>query len=59
VTPPIDVGDAEVVMIGEASHGTEEFYHHRAEITKQLIERAGFNCIACEADWPDAYRVNR
>jgi erythromycin esterase-like protein len=46
-------------MIGEASHGTEEFYHHRAEITKQLIERAGFNCIACEADWPDAYRVNR
>jgi len=40
------VGDARVVMIGEASHGTHEFYHHRAEMTKQLIERHGFNCVA-------------
>lgn len=55
----IAVGDARVVMIGEASHGTHEFYHHRAEMTKQLIERHGFNCIAVEADWPDAYRANR
>lgn len=50
------VGDSEIVMIGEASHGTHEFYHHRAELTKRLITEKGFNCIAVEADWPDAYR---
>jgi len=53
------VGDAEVVMIGEASHGTHEFYQQRAEITKQLILQKGFTFIAVEADWPDAYRANR
>lgn len=53
------IGDAEIVMIGEASHGTHDFYAHRAEISKQLIEQKGFNFIVTEADWPDAYRVNR
>jgi erythromycin esterase-like protein len=53
------IGDAQVVLIGEASHGTHDFYQARAELTKALIERAGFNIVAVEADWPDAYRVNR
>jgi erythromycin esterase-like protein/predicted phosphoribosyltransferase len=53
------IGDARVVLIGESSHGTHEFYEARAEITKWLIEHKGFNAIAAEADWPDAYRVNR
>jgi erythromycin esterase-like protein len=53
------VGNAQVVMIGEESHGTHEFYHHRAEITKQLITKKGFSFVAVEADWPDAYRLNR
>jgi erythromycin esterase-like protein len=53
------VGDAEVVMIGEATHGTEEFYRLRAEITKRLIEEKGFSFVAVEGDWPDVYRVNR
>ena len=62
--PPADVlddliGDARVVLIGESSHGTHEFYEARAEITKWLIEHKGFNAVAAEADWPDAYRVNR
>ena len=62
--PPTDVlddliGDARVVLIGESSHGTHEFYEARAEITKWLIEHKGFNAVAAEADWPDAYRVNR
>ena len=62
--PPADVlddliGDARVVLIGESSHGTHEFYDARAEITKWLIEHKGFNAVAAEADWPDAYRVNR
>src|SRR5919106_5384558 len=52
-------GDARVVLVGEASHGTHEFYRTRAELTKALIERKGFNLVAVEADWPDAYRVNR
>src|SRR5512140_1091054 len=50
---------ARIVCIGEASHGTEEFYRIRAQITQQLIEDYGFNAVAVEADWPDAYRVNR
>jgi erythromycin esterase-like protein len=50
---------ARFVLIGEASHGTHEFYRVRAEITKRLIEEQGFRAIAAEADWPDAYRVNR
>jgi erythromycin esterase-like protein len=53
------IGDASLVLIGEASHGTHEFYRTRAELTKALILRKGFNFIAVEADWPDAYRVNR
>jgi erythromycin esterase-like protein len=47
------------VLLGEASHGTHEFYRERAEITKRLIAEAGFTAVAVEADWPDAYRVNR
>jgi erythromycin esterase-like protein/predicted phosphoribosyltransferase len=50
---------ARFVLIGEASHGTREFYRERAEITKRLIAEAGFTAVAVEADWPDAYRVNR
>ncbi len=53
------IGDARFVLIGEASHGTHEFYEHRAEITKRLIQEKGFAAVAVEADWPDAYRVNR
>jgi erythromycin esterase-like protein len=53
------IGDATVVLIGEASHGTHEFYRIRADLTAVLIERKGFNLVAAEADWPDAYRANR
>ncbi|WP_373139446.1 erythromycin esterase family protein [Mycobacterium marinum] len=53
------IGDARIVLIGESSHGTHEFYEARAEITKWLIEQKGFCAVAAEADWPDAYRVNR
>jgi erythromycin esterase-like protein len=53
------VGDSRFVLIGEASHGTHEFYRIRAEITKRLIREKGFSAIAVEADWPDTYRVNR
>jgi erythromycin esterase-like protein len=53
------VGEARFVLIGEASHGTHEFYRIRAEITKRLIRDKGFSAVAVEADWPDAYRVNR
>ncbi len=53
------VGDARFVLIGEASHGTHEFYRERAQITKRLIFQRGFNAVAVEADWPDAYRINR
>lgn len=52
-------GDAQFVLIGEASHGTHEFYRERAQITKRLIQERGFTGVAVEADWPDAYRVNR
>jgi erythromycin esterase-like protein len=52
-------GEASFVLIGEASHGTHEFYSTRAEITKRLIQEKGFQAIAVEADWPDAHRVNR
>jgi erythromycin esterase-like protein len=52
------IGDARCVLIGEASHGTHEFYVERARMTRRLIERAGFNAIAVEADWPAAYRLN-
>jgi erythromycin esterase-like protein len=53
------LGPARVYLIGEASHGTHDFYHHRSCLTKQLIERHGLTAVAWEADWPDAYRVNR
>ena len=53
------VGNARFVLIGEASHGTHEFYRIRSEITKRLITGWGFSAVAVEADWPDAYRVNR
>jgi erythromycin esterase-like protein len=53
------IGDASLVLIGEASHGTHEFYRERAQITKRLIREKGFTAVAVEADWPDAYRVNR
>ena len=52
------VGGAEVVLLGEASHGTHEFYAERAAITRRLIEERGFQAVAVEADWPDAARVN-
>ncbi|BBZ12764.1 hypothetical protein BST20_16730 [Mycobacterium branderi] len=53
------IGDARIVLIGESTHGTQEFYQARAEITKWLIDEKGFCAVAAEADWPDAYRVNR
>jgi len=53
------IGDRRLVLIGEASHGTHEFYAERARITKRLILEKGFGAVAVEADWPDAYRVNR
>jgi erythromycin esterase-like protein/predicted phosphoribosyltransferase len=53
------IGGARVVLLGEASHGTHEFYRERAFITRRLIEEHGFAAVAAEADWPDAYRVNR
>ena len=53
------VGDGRFALLGEASHGTHEFYSERAEITKRLIKEKGFTAVAVEADWPDAYRINR
>ena len=53
------IGDARVVLLGEASHGTHEFYRERAFITRRLIAEQGFAGVAVEADWPDAYRINR
>jgi protein-L-isoaspartate(D-aspartate) O-methyltransferase len=53
------IGDARVVLLGEATHGTSEFYRMRARITRELILRHGFNFVAVEADWPDAARINQ
>lgn len=53
------IGGAKVVLLGEATHGTHEFYRERAQITKRLIVEKGFNAVAAEADWPDAHRINR
>lgn len=50
---------ASVVLIGEATHGTHEFYRIRADLTRALIERRGFTIVAVEADWPDAFRAHR
>src|SRR5688572_13744633 len=52
------MGDARVVLVGEASHGTHEFYRLRAALTKRLIVEKGFSAVAVEADWPDALRVD-
>jgi erythromycin esterase-like protein len=52
-------GGCRFALLGEASHGTHEFYQTRAEITERLIREKGFSAVAVEADWPDAYRVNR
>ena len=52
-------GSARVVLLGEATHGTLEFYRERARITKRLIQELDFNAVAIEGDWPEAYRVNR
>lgn len=52
------IGDARVVLLGEATHGTAEFYEMRARITKELIEKKGFNIVAVEADWPDAAQID-
>jgi erythromycin esterase-like protein len=53
------IGDARTVLIGEATHGTREFYQARAALTRQLIADYGFAAVVVEADWPDAYRVDR
>jgi len=53
------IGNARFVLLGEASHGTHEFYRERARITKRLIREKVFSAVAVEADWPDAWRVNR
>jgi erythromycin esterase-like protein len=58
--PWIEVaGGSRFALLGEASHGTHDFYHTRAELTQRLIEEKRFSAVAVEADWPDAYRVNR
>lgn len=53
------VGDRSLVLLGEATHGTREFYRMRADITMRLLAERGFDAVAVEADWPDAYRLNR
>ncbi len=53
------IGDARVVLLGEATHGTSEFYRMRSRITRELVLRRGFDVVAVEADWPDASRVDR
>ncbi|HUH45908.1 MAG TPA: erythromycin esterase family protein, partial [Arenibacter sp.] len=54
-----ELSNSKVVLLGEASHGTNEYYTWRTAISKRLIIEHGFNCIAVEGDWPDFYRVNR
>jgi erythromycin esterase-like protein len=53
------VGPARVVLLGEATHGTHEFYRWRAELTRRLIAEYGFSFVAVEGDWPDCARVDR
>ena len=53
------IGDSRFVLLGEATHGTAEFYRWRATITRRLIERYEFTTIAVEGDWPDCYAVHR
>src|SRR5260370_27623585 len=52
-------GNSRFALLGEASHGTHDFYQTRAQITQRLIEEKGYTAVAVEADWPDAYRINR
>jgi protein-L-isoaspartate(D-aspartate) O-methyltransferase len=52
------IGESRVVLLGEASHGTSEFYRMRARITRALIEKKGFSFVAIEGDWPDAARID-
>jgi hypothetical protein len=52
------IGDARLVLLGEATHGTSEFYRMRARITMELIAKRGFDFVAVEADWPDAARID-
>jgi erythromycin esterase len=54
-----DIEDRSVVMLGEASHGTHEYYTWRTALSKRLIQEKGFNFIAVEGDWPDCYKINR
>lgn len=53
------IGDAHVVLLGEASHGTREYYTWRTAVTRRLVKEKGFSFVAVEGDWPDCYRVNR
>lgn len=53
------IGDARVVLLGEATHGTHEFYRARGQLTKRLVEEKGFEAVAVEGDWPDCLRVHR
>ena len=53
------IDNAQIVLLGEASHGTHEFYDIRAQITQRLITEKGFHAVTIEGDWPDAYQVNR
>lgn len=54
-----EIGNSKYVLLGEASHGTKEYYTWRAEITKRLVKEKGFNVIAVEGDWPDLYQLNQ
>src|SRR4051812_36892103 len=53
------IGDSRIVMLGEASHGTHEYYTWRSYITKRLLTQKNFNFIAVEGDWPDCYNINK
>ena len=53
------IGEAKIVMLGEATHGTHEFYTWRTHISQELIKKKGFDFIAVEGDWPDCYRINQ
>ncbi len=54
-----DFSDARVVLLGESTHGTSEFYKARAVITRHLVTRHGFRIVAIEGDWPDAAELDR
>ena len=57
LVPLLDlIGDAHLVLIGEATHGTDDFYRIRANLTRELIRSKQFNVVTVETDWPDAYR---